>query len=163
MFINQIAAIKRWHNLFWFFHSWGKSWINGIFTALNFYLYISVYSKWKQALKCTIKLKIGPQEKWAHLHAAYSAFCKNMFDFALFLGSKWEQNKCSVQNSVDSLKTLIAFGFFLCYIFLTMQILQESKISGILKKSICMISDFRKKKKKVVHVAYWEYSKDILK
>lgn len=108
-------------------------------------------------------MKIGPQEKWAHLHAAYSAFCKNMFDFALFLGSKWEQNKCSVQNSVDSLKTLIAFGFFLCYIFLTMQILQESKISGILKKSICMISDFRKKKKKVVHVAYWEYSKDILK
>lgn len=144
--INQVAAVKRWHNLFWFFYSWGTSWINGIFTALNFYLYISVYSKWKQALKCTIKLKIDPQEKWAHLHAAYSAFCKNMFDFALFLGSKWEQNKCSVQNSVDSLKTLIAFGFFLCYISLTMQILQESKISGILKKGICMISDFEKNK-----------------
>ena len=35
-----------------------------------------------------------------------------MFDFALFLSSKWEQNKCSVQNLVDSLKTLIAFGSF---------------------------------------------------
>lgn len=75
-------------------------------------MYISVSSKWKQALKYTIKLKIDPQEKWAHLHAAYSAFCKNMFDFALFLVSKWEQNKCSVQNLIDSLKTLIAFGSF---------------------------------------------------
>lgn len=121
--INKIAALKRQDNLFQFFYSWEKTWINCIFTALNFYLYISVYSKWKQALKCTIKLKIDPQEKTAHLHAARIAFCKNMFDFALFLDSKWELNKCSVQNSVDSLKTLIAFGFFLCYIFLTMQIL----------------------------------------
>lgn len=68
----------------------------------------------KQALNCTIKLKANPQEKWVNLHAAYGAFCKNMFDFALFLGSKWEPNKCSVHNSVDSLKTLIAFGLSLC-------------------------------------------------
>ena len=57
-------------------------------------------------------MKIDPQEKWSHLHAACSAFCENMFDFALFLDSKWEQNKCIVQKSLDSLKTLIAFGFF---------------------------------------------------
>lgn len=121
--INKIADLKRQNNLFQFFFSREKTWINGIFTALNFYLYISVYSKWKQALKCTIKLKIDPQEKTTHLHAAHSAFRKNMFDFALFLDSKWELNKWSEQNSVDSLKTLIAFGFFLCYIFLPIHIL----------------------------------------